>query len=189
MKETRRSFLLEPPEQPLIAGMAFLRHARFRLNDDYKVKISAVLAELADEQIWWRPNESSNSIGNLILHLCGNVRQWLIAGVGDDTDTRNRSSEFAERDRINKNELLVRLQTTLSEVEAVLAKLENETASSDLPLQREIVPQGFPQTVFDSVFHAVEHFSYHTGQIVFIAKLLAGEHIRFYDDRQLEVKK
>lgn len=181
--------MLEPPDQPLAAGRAFLRHARFRLREDYPVKISGALAELTDEQIWWRPNEASNSIGNLILHLSGNVRQWLIAGVGGATDTRNRSGEFAERSQLNKDELLARLQTTLNEVDAVLAKLETELANEETPLQREITPQGFSQAVLDSIFHAVEHFSYHTGQIVFIAKLLAGERIRFYDDQQLEASR
>lgn len=188
MKEARRSFLLEPPEQPLTAGQAVVRHARFRLREDYPVKIVGALAELTEEQVWWRPNEASNSIGNLILHLCGNVRQWLIAGVGGATDTRNRTSEFDERSQLNKADLLAKLQTTLEEVDAVLAQLERELTADETLLQREIVPQGFSQTVLDSIFHAVEHFSYHTGQIVFIAKLLVADRIRFYNDRQLEVK-
>ncbi|MFN0110773.1 MAG: DinB family protein [Blastocatellia bacterium] len=189
MKEARRSFLLEPADAPLTAAQAFVRHARFRLSQDYPVKISGALAELTDAQLWWRPNEASNSIGNLILHLCGNVRQWMIAGVGGATDTRDRNHEFVERRQIGKDELLILLKTTLAEVDAALEKLEQELiAGSDAPLQRQITPQGFAQTVLDSVFHVVEHFSYHTGQIVFIAKLLAGERIRFYDDRQLDVR-
>ncbi|MBS1787592.1 MAG: DUF1572 family protein [Acidobacteria bacterium] len=189
MKEAQRSFLLETPVTPLPAAQAFLRHARFRLTEDYAVKISAACSELADEQLWWRSNEASNSIGNLILHLFGNVRQWMIAGVGGEIDARDRNSEFAERRRIGKQELLALLTVTLSEVDAVLSNLEAEiVANHDAPLQRLIVPQGFAQTVLDSIFHVVEHFSYHTGQIVFIAKLLAGERIRFYDDRQLDVR-
>ncbi len=189
MKEPRRSFLLEPPVVTLPAAQAFLRHARFRLREDYPVKINSALAALTDEQIWWRPNEASNSVGNLILHLCGNVRQWMIAGVGGVSDTRDRDREFAERRQLGREDLLALLATTLSEVDAVLARLENEiTASqSDAPLQRECVPQGFAQMVLDAVFHVVEHFSYHTGQIVFIAKLLAAERIQFYDDLQLEM--
>jgi len=189
MKEARRSFLLETPGEPLPTAQAFLRHARFRLREDYQVKIASALAELAEEQLWWRPNEASNSIGNLILHLCGNIRQWMIAGVGGATDARDRNSEFEKRRQISKEDLLALLTATLGEVDAVLSKLESETvANSDAPLQRQIVPQGFAQTVFDSVFHVVEHFSYHTGQIVFIAKLLIGERIRYYDDRQLDVR-
>ena len=190
MKEARRSFLLETSGEPLSAAQAFLRHARFRLNDDYAVKISAALAELTDDQLWWRPNESSNSIGNLILHLCGNVRQWVIAGVGGAIDARDRDREFTERRHMDRETLMDLLLSTLREVDAVLAGLERQVSDlqTDAPLQRECVPQGFAQSVFDAVFHVVEHFSYHTGQIVFIAKWLAGERIRFYDDRQLDVR-
>lgn len=191
MKVARRSFLLEPSDLPLPAAQAFLRHARFRLREDYPVKINSALAELTDEQIWWRPNEASNSAGNLILHLCGNVGQWMIAGVGGVTDTRDREREFAERSPICREDLLTLLAATLNEADAVLTRLgdEIEASQSDAPLQRVCVPQGFAQTVLDSVFHVVEHFSYHTGQIVFIAKLLAAERIRFYDDKQLDVRR
>lgn len=189
MNNQRRSFLLEPPEQPLSAALAFLRHARFRLREDYLVKITAALGELTDEQIWWRPNEESNSAGNLILHLAGNVRQWIIAGVGGAPNTRDRASEFAERRHISNDELLSLLNATLDEVDAVLAALENDiaVAQSDAPLQRRCVPQGFAQTVLDAVFHVVEHFSYHTGQIVFLAKCRASAGLRLYDDRQLNL--
>jgi len=189
MKNQRRSFLLEPPEQVLSAALAFLRHTRFRLREDYLVKIAAALSELTDEQVWWRPNEASNSAGNLILHLSGNVRQWIIAGVGGQPNVRDRASEFAERRQIGKDALLELLTATLDEVDAALAKLEDDVvaAQSDAPLQRECMPQGFAQTVLDAVFHVVEHFSYHTGQIVFIAKWKAADQVRLYDDQQLNL--
>lgn len=186
----KRSFLLEPPPSPLPAARAFLRQARFRLREDYFIKINAAIDELTDEHVWWHPNEASNSIGNLILHLCGNARQWIIAGVGGATDTRQRATEFAECDQISKTELMALLTQTLDEVDTVLAGLENELAAvqSDAPLQRECVPQGFAQTVLDAVFHVVEHFSYHTGQIVQLAKWQAAGHIRLYDDRRLNLE-
>lgn len=189
MKNQRRSFLLEPPEQVLSAALAFLRHTRFRLREDYLVKIAAALSELTDEQVWWRPNEASNSIGNLILHLAGNVRQWIIAGIGGEPNVRDRASEFAERRQIGRDALLELLMATLNEVDAALAKLEDDVvaAQSDAPLQRECMPQGFAQTVLDAVFHVVEHFSYHTGQIVFIAKWKAADQVRLYDDQQLNL--
>ena len=189
MKNPRRSFLLEPPEQVLSAALAFLRHARFRLREDYLVKITAALSELTEEQVWWRPNEAGNSAGNLILHLSGNVRQWIIAGIGGEPNVRDRASEFAERRQIGKDALLELLTATLNEVDAALAKLEDDVvaAQSDAPLQRECVPQGFAQTVLDAVFHVVEHFSYHTGQIVFIAKWKAADQVRLYDDQQLNL--
>src|SRR6478735_6754111 len=98
----RSSFLLEPPPSPLPAGRAFLRQARFRLHDDYMVKITRAIAEVTDEQIWWRPNRDSNSIGNLILHLCGNARQWIVAGVGRGADTRERAREFDTQEGIER---------------------------------------------------------------------------------------
>ena len=154
MKEQRRSFLLEPPEHPLPAAQAFLRHARFRLREDYLVKIITALAGLTDEQIWWRPNGASNSIGNLMLHLAGNVRQWIIAGVAGAADIRQRAGEFDEHKQIGKGELIGLLKTTLDEVDGVLATLESGViaAESDALLQRECVPQGFPQTVLDASF-------------------------------------
>lgn len=189
MKNQRRSFLLEPPEQVLSAALAFLRHTRFRLREDYLVKIAAALSELTDEQVWWRPNDASNSAGNLILHLSGNVRQWIIAGVGGQPNLRDRASEFAERRQIGRDALLELLTATLDEVDAALAKLEDDVvaAQSDAPLQRECMPQGFAQTVLDAIFHVVEHFSYHTGQIVFIAKWKAADQVRLYDDQQLNL--
>ena len=183
------SFLLEPPPSPLPAARGFLRHARYRLRDDYLVKITAALMELTDEQIWWRPNDASNSIGNLILHLCGNARQWIVAGVGGATDARDRAREFAQRDRIARGALIALLEGTLDDVETSLADLERAliAAESDTPLQRECMPQGFAQTVLDAIFHVVEHFSYHTGQIILIAKWHVGERVRLYDDRRLNL--
>jgi uncharacterized damage-inducible protein DinB len=180
-------FLLDPPPLPLPAARGFLRHARYRLRDDYLVKISRALAELTDEQIWWRPNDASNSIGNLLLHLCGNVRQWIVGAVGGKSDTRDRALEFSTRERLARSALVALLADTLDDVDATLAELDDRLAAtgSDAPLQGVRHPQGFSQTVLDAVFHAVEHFSYHTGQIVMLAKWHVGERIRLYDDSKL----
>ena len=185
MSTARKLYSLEPPEPPLPAALAFLRQARFRLQADYLAKITAALAGLNEEQIWWRPNAASNSIGNLLLHLAGNARQWIVAGVGGAPDVRARAAEFAAQQTLGKHALLARLSETLAEVDAVLARLATEAAQSDAPLQRVCVPQGFPQSVLDAVFHVVEHFSYHTGQIVYLAKQLSGEQTQFYDERAL----
>jgi uncharacterized damage-inducible protein DinB len=182
-----QSFILEPPPLPLPVSRAFLRHARFRLRDDYLVKIRMALSELTDDQIWWRPNDASNSIGNLILHLSGNARQWIVAGVGGANDTRDRAAEFAADASIDRGALTALLETTLGEVDARLSDLDHAliAADSDVPLQRGCSPQGFDQTVLDAVFHVVEHFSYHTGQILLLAKWHVGERIRLYDDARL----
>ena len=172
----------------------FLRHARFRLLEDYFVKIAAAVEALDDEQVWRRPNESSNSVGNLLLHISGNVRQWIISGVGGAEDARDRASEFAARSSTTsgatRGKLVESLRATLDEADAVLAGIENEcaAANSDAPLQRICRPQRYEVTVFDAIFHVVEHFSYHAGQIVFAAKWLAEGQVKFYDDRRLNLE-
>ena len=109
--------------------------------------------------------------------------------MGGDLDTRDRAREFAARGSVNKGELVELLKSTLDEVCAVLSGVENEIVStnSDAPLQRLVKPQGFEVTVFDSIFHVVDHFSYHTGQIIFAAKWLSEGSVGFYDDRRLNL--
>jgi uncharacterized damage-inducible protein DinB len=191
MADQHKSFLLEPPESPLPASLMFLRHARFRLLGDYFVKIASALDALDDEQIWRRPNESSNSIGNLLLHMSGNVRQWIISGVGGAEDRRDRASEFAARGSAPGGKLIESVKATLDEADAVMALIEDEcaAANSDEPLQRVCMPQAYQVTVYDAIFHVIEHFSYHTGQIVFAAKWLAEGQVSFYDDRRLNLEK
>src|SRR4051812_9904538 len=132
----RSSYLLEPPSSPLPAGRAFLRHARFRLQDDYLVKITRAVAELTDEQIWWRPNSASNSIGNLVLHLCGNARQWIVSGVGGAADTRERAREFETQEGIDRQTLVSRLEDTIREVDARFSELDRQLIAdrSEAPL-------------------------------------------------------
>jgi uncharacterized damage-inducible protein DinB len=180
-------FSLEPPTAPLPAAQAFLRQARFRLQDDYLAKLTQALAPLSDEQLWWRPNAASNSIGNLLLHLAGNTRQWLIAGVGGALDVRTRAAEFTADGQLDKQALLAHLNATVAEAEAVLHGLATQLVAepTEAPLQRVIEPQGFPQTVLDAIFHVVEHFSYHTGQIVYLAKQLHGASLQLYDEQTL----
>ena len=191
MTDKRKAFLIEPPAATLPASLMFLRHARFRLLEDYFVKIVAAVGALDDEQVWRRPNESSNSVGNLLLHMSGNVRQWIVSGVGGAEDRRDRASEFVARDSVSKAELIDLLKTTLDEADAVLAEIEGEcaAANSDAPLQRVCTAQAYEVTVFDAIFHVVEHFSYHTGQIIFAAKWLAEGRVSFYDDRRLNLEK
>lgn len=155
----------------------FIAEARRHLMQEYLPWLRACLAKLSEEDIWWRANQASNSIGNLILHLCGNTRQWIIHGVGGAADGRDRTAEFAARETLRKNELLQKLETTLAEVDAVLANLSLEKLAS-----RKVI-QGFNVTVLGAVFHVVEHFSYHTGQIILITKMRIGEDLKLWDDK------
>lgn len=153
----------------------FIRFARQKLSEDHLAKIRRCLELLSEEDIWWRPHETNNSIGNLILHLCGNVRQWIISGVGGKEDVRNRPAEFADRGSVPTTELIQRLEETLEEAGEALAHFD----ISRILEKRKI--QGFDVTCLDAIFHVVEHFSSHTGQIIYIAKLRSGKDLKFYD--------
>jgi uncharacterized damage-inducible protein DinB len=154
---------------------AFIDRASAFLSTDYLPKIERCLEQLSDDQIWFRPNEASNSIGNLVLHLCGNARQWIVAGVGDNLDQRDRDSEFNQREVIRRANLLERLRSTISEVNEVLVKLD-----PDVLLESRTI-QGKNVDVLEAVFHVTEHFSMHTGQIILLTKVMLSTDLRFYD--------
>lgn len=154
---------------------AFIAHARHLLSNEYLGKIERCLGELSGDQLWWRPNEQSNSVGNLLLHLAGNARQWIICGLGGAVDQRQRQAEFDERSVIPKAELLSRLKTTMAEVDKVLASVDSERI-----LEPRVI-QGMDVTALDAIFHVTEHFSMHVGQIILITKQLTEQDLRFYD--------
>ena len=154
---------------------AFIDRASAFLTTEYLPKIERCLEQLTDEQIWFRPNDASNSIGNLVLHLCGNARQWIVAGLGDSPDQRDRDSEFRQREVIPRASLLERLRSTISEVNEVLVKLD-----PDVLLESRTI-QGNSVDVLEAIFHVTEHFSMHTGQIILLTKVMLSTDLRFYD--------
>ncbi|HEY7568368.1 MAG TPA: DUF1572 family protein [Gemmatimonadaceae bacterium] len=163
---------------PAIAE-CFVERSRYFLNNEYLPKIRLAIEPLSEEAIWWRGNESCNAIGNLMLHLAGNIRQWIVSGVGGAQDVRQRSTEFRARGGKDKAALLAILTDAARDADVVIAALRAE----DL-LQDRLI-QGRSVTIFEAVYHVVEHFSTHTGQIILLAKLHAGEQVRFYDDADL----
>jgi uncharacterized damage-inducible protein DinB len=156
-------------------AQAFLNRASEFMLGDYLPKIERCLEKLSDEQIWWRANEESNSIGNLILHLCGNARQWIVCALGSAPDLRNRDSEFEQRDVIPRDELAALLRSTLSDVHTTLQSLDPTT----LLEYRKI--QGNDVEILEAVFHVTEHFSMHTGQIIMLTKMMTSDDLRFYE--------
>jgi uncharacterized damage-inducible protein DinB len=155
---------------------SFLSRSRYYLITEYPAKIRAAVHSLPADKLWWRPNEQSNSVGNLLLHLSGNVRQWILSGVAGQPDIRKRNLEFAARGGTPAAAMLDALEATLREVDVVLRGL----LPSELLTRRTI--QGRETTVFEAVYHVVEHFSTHTGQIVWIAKMVTAGALQFYDD-------
>lgn len=153
---------------------AFLDKSRRLLTSDYVPKIDRCLDRLTDHDIWWRPNDASNSVGNLILHLCGNVTMWVIGGVGRRPFERNRQLEFDERREISASDLRGRLNRVMREADEVLGGLSAE----ELMTRRQI--QGYDVTVLEAIYHVVEHFGMHTGQIILLAKARVGQDLSLW---------
>ena len=154
----------------------FLERSRHYLSVEYPTKIRRCLDVLPADALWRRADERSNSIGNLLLHLTGNVRQWIVSSVGGAPDTRVRSAEFAARDGDDAESLMTALRGTLDEADGVIGALTPQQL-----LERRSI-QGRDVSVFDAVYHVVEHFSLHTGQIILLTKQYAPARIQFYED-------
>jgi uncharacterized damage-inducible protein DinB len=147
----------------------FIAQSREFLSSDYLPKIERCLEVLSDEDVWWRANEGSNSIGNLLLHLEGSTRAWITGVAGGSHHPRDRQKEFDERERIPRAELMSRLRQTLAEADGVLARLDVEAL-----LERRQA-RGEEVTILFAVYHAVEHFSMHTGQIIMLSKMRSAD--------------
>lgn len=159
--------------QPSDLTQQFLWDARRTLEKRYLPRVTRCLGKLSDDEIWWKPHRTSNSIGNLVLHLSGNVRQWIISGLGGAPDVRERDKEFAELGPLPRRALISRLRRTVTEACRVLAKLNARD------LRRPYTIQKFHVTGLEAVFHVTEHFAYHTGQIILITKSKRGEDLGF----------
>jgi len=155
---------------------AFIARARDYLGVEYRTKLRLAVEAMPADALWWRPNEQSNSVGNLLMHLAGNIRQWIVGGVDGAANTRDRAGEFAARAGASAADLLANLDRVLDEVDDVLARLTADTLLQDRYIQ------GRDVKVVDAVFHVVEHFSYHLGQIVLISKMHAPGGVQFYED-------
>ena len=154
---------------------AFLEASRHYLSREYPRKIEAAIGRLSTADLWWRPSPGSNSVGNLILHLAGNTRQWIVHGLGGAEDRRQRASEFERTEGLGATELLALLRQSTAAADRVLRDLD----PADLLAERHI--QGLAVTGFGAVYHVVEHFSMHTGQILYLVKLRSGQSLDFYE--------
>jgi hypothetical protein len=136
-------------------------------------RIKHCLGQLNDEQVWQRSQPRLNSIGNLILHLCGNLRQWIVAGLGGASDVRNRPAEFAERGPISKEDLLRRLETVVEEAKRVLVAVDARQLAEVCRIQ------GFDVTGMAAIFDSIPHFRGHTQEIVHMTRLRLGDAYQF----------
>jgi uncharacterized damage-inducible protein DinB len=137
-------------------------------------RIDDCLSRLDDEKVWARSKDNANAGGNLVLHLCGNVRQWVVSGIGGEQDIRKRDAEFAAHEGASAAELRLLLEQTIGQASSIIERLP----AARLPEQLTI--QGYGVTVLEAVYTVVEHFAQHTGQIIFATKLLTGLDLGYY---------
>ncbi len=172
--KSAKSAISGPSVESAKISEEYISYCRRRLLEEFLPRIQRCLHELSEDDVWWRAHETDNSVGNLILHLSGNVRQWIISGIGGAADTRDRPREFSERGPVPKTDLWKTLEMTLLEANQTL---ENFDASKLLEL-RHI--QKYDVTCLDAISHVVEHFAQHVGQIIYITKLRKGIDLKFY---------
>ncbi len=142
--------------------------------DENTSKIKACIKQLDEKDIWFRHNEHVNSVGNILLHLCGNIRQWIISSLGGAPDIRERDLEFSTMGGFTKEELTTRWQDTMQEAVTVIT----DASPENLLRRREV--QGSAHSGIGIIIHVTEHYSYHTGQIIFLTKLYKNIDMGFY---------
>jgi len=150
----------------------FCKDARSQFQK-YAPRIVRCLQLLSEKEIWWRPNEASNAAGNIVLHLCGNVRQWIISGLGGAPDLRERDREFSERGPVPRRVLISQLKRTVKKACQTIDRVSPKN------LSRQFEIQGFRVSGLLAIAHVYEHFAYHTGQIIYLTKLKRGTDLRF----------
>lgn len=154
----------------------FLARSRYWLTKEYPIKLRHCVEALPTAAVWSRQNETSNSIGNLLVHLTGNVTEWIVGGVGGQKISRYRAGEFAQTEGADAGKLLDNLEKVLREADEIIGRL------SEADLARTLVIQDRETTVLSAIYHVVEHFAMHSGQIILLTKVYAPGKIHFYED-------
>ena len=145
-------------------------------------RIRKCLDNLDEEELWFRPNENTVSVGNLLLHLNGNLRQWILSGIGGLPDRRNRDSEFIDNKVFTGDELYNQLESTMGKVCEVLDTIKTED------LIKPVYVQGFDENTTSVLIHVTEHFSYHTGQITYFVKTRKNIDMGYYKGINLNIR-
>ena len=152
-----------------------------RMNENCK-RIGICLSKLNEEEVWRRPNPASNTIGNLIIHLSGNISQYILSALGGEEDRRQRSREFSDASGTDSGILLEGHGRIVGRAVEIIGEISEEDA-----LKLRIV-QGFSMDGISIIMHVVEHYSYHTGQIAYATKLMKSADLGFYKGIDLEKK-
>jgi hypothetical protein len=146
----------------------FVRESHEAVDQELR-RIAHCLGQLTDDDVWWQPAPDVNSIGTIVRHLCGNLRQWFLHGIGGEPDIRDRKAEFAEPEHLSKTALLNELSAVIEQVHAVLDEVDDDVLLS----QRCI--QGFDTTGLSAIYSTVTHLEGHALQIAYITHVRLGE--------------
>jgi uncharacterized damage-inducible protein DinB len=157
-----------------VIEQAFLQFSSDKLSE-LSGRIEDCLGRLTADQIWVRNADNENSVGNIVLHLCGNVRQWILSGVGGQPDHRDRDSEFAARGGFQPAELAAKLKAVTGEAAEVIRNVPVARL-----MEKKTIQKVYDTTMMEAIYHVVEHFAGHTGQIIFATKLLTGHDLGYY---------
>ncbi len=157
----------QPIESELMIAALFLAHSCTKL-EQMTAHLAACLGRLSDQQIWQRGGAHENAIGNLILHLCGNMRQWIMHGVGQP-DVRTRDLEFSAASGQSGAELIELFRSTVSEATGIIA------ATTPAHLIERTTPQGREVAVLDAIYQVVGHVQQHVGQIILLTKQMTAQ--------------
>ena len=150
-----------------------------RVFEESYARLFKCLSLIPEEKLWHSPNQHIPSVGNLVLHLCGNGRQWILSGIGKKPDNRDRPQEFIKHDNIRKSDLIFLLQNLKTNIRNVFSQMTEK----DLVEIRQI--QVYEVSGFSAIIHVIEHFSYHTGQISTLTKLLCNVDLGYYAGQNL----
>ena len=164
---------------PLTIHQALVREVKRRIMEESVPRIKKCLAQLSEEEIWYRPNEHVVSVGNLVLHLCGNLSQWVLSGLGGQPDHRQRDQEFDRTEPMAAETLIQQMDTLMDEVREVLDQLTPEELIRVRPVQV------YEESGISILMHVTEHFSYHTGQITYYVKTRKNIDMQYYGGQDL----
>lgn len=157
----------------------FIKEFERRVFEESYTRIFKCLSLLNEESIWFAPNQQIPSVGNLVLHLCGNARQWILSGIGGQTDNRNRDQEFVIQQNIRKSDLIFLLENLRVNILLIIREMPEEK------FVQPMIIQGFHETGLSALIHVIEHFSYHTGQITTLTKIITNKDTSYYQGLNL----
>jgi uncharacterized damage-inducible protein DinB len=164
----------------MITKEHIIREFELRVFEESYPRVYKCLSLLNEDQLWTAPNGNTPPVGSLILHLCGNARQWILSGLGDQNDNRNRDDEFIVHRNIRKSDFIFLMENLKVQLKNCLKELPNEAFT------RHTTIQEFDVTGFSAIIHVIEHFSYHTGQITTLTKWYSDQDTGYYSGFNLD---